>query len=85
MSPNAYYSQNFFTSTPMTTNAPNAYSYSSRYTSPYTPPGVAPVPAQGTTTTGYTAAPANNNVYSSANTSYYRTRRSGPLRRAFGR
>ncbi len=79
MSPNAYYSQNFFTRTPMTSPT-GYYPPNTVYRSGYSGVvGYTRVPA-----TSYAAVPNSNSNYASANTTYYRTRRVGPLRRIFG-
>jgi hypothetical protein len=82
MSPNAYYSTNYFTATPMSRAYPNAYSS-----------GYAGYPAR---VNAYTTpnATAYNPVYANANRSYYSnryaptygsTRRGGFFCRLFGR
>lgn len=81
-SPNAYYSSNFFTSTPMTPNYANGYragysgSYSpNNYSSYYAAPGTGAWTPAGTT-------------YSTGTGSYYyypnTSRRVGPFRRLWG-
>jgi len=82
MSPNAYYSMNYFTATPMTYvpsyRPVTGGSYSSRYVAPSSPTQAVP--------SGYYATtPTTSPVYSSANTTYYNNSRGGPLRRIFGR
>jgi hypothetical protein len=76
-SPNAYYSANFFTSTPMTPNLGNAAGYAgTSYPSPsgYTYPG---------TYNSYYAAPGTGYTYGTSYP-YATTRRVGPIRRMFG-
>jgi len=91
MSPNAYYSMNYFTRTPMVPGDPYAYPNPAvRYSSGYATPtvGVQPASTTGyvtTPSTGYVTTPGTSPVYSSANATYYNNRRSGPLRRIFGR
>jgi len=75
MSPNAYYSMNYFTNTPMSPTYPHAYS--SNYSSHYVEPSLPPV--------NYATTPAYPSSYANANSSYYRARRTGPIRGMFGR
>jgi len=84
MSPSAYYSANYFTSTPMSRYAP--YAYSSGY-SGYAAPGVTTyrTPYATSYTTPY--ATTYNPAYTNANRNYYNSytpSRGGPLRRLFG-
>jgi len=100
MSPNAYYSMNYFTSAPMNPTSP--YAYSSGYVNPTTTYPAGSYPTQTTptysygaapyttttqTTPAYTygAAPYTSGSYANANNAYYQTRRGGPLRRIFNR
>jgi hypothetical protein len=78
MSPTAYYSPDFFTSTPMSRNAPYAYSYGSGYTG-YAAPRVTKYTTPYATT--YSPAYANSTRYYYSG---YTTNRGGLLRRLFG-
>ena len=87
MSPNTYYSMNYFTPTPMS-GANGYYGAGSRgYAAPAAGYGgvrtAAPTAYQAPTAMSYGPA-APTGAYARANATYYGRRRVGPLRRLFG-
>lgn len=99
MSPNAYYSANYFTSNPMSATVPGTGNANMGRVASPAPAVVNPgpmtyAPSQGATynapalTTDpprVTTGPAvTYPSYASANATYYQTRRGGPFRRLFG-
>jgi len=82
-SPTAYYSRNYFTAPPAVVRSPTTYySPSGYYPSTYGARG-GWTPTTGYATSNYVATPTSR-VYSQADSTYYRNRRTGPLRRVFG-
>jgi hypothetical protein len=79
MSPNAYYSRNYFSTTP---TAPSAYAPMAG-AGGYAPSGM--VTTTGTPgVSGAASATPTANSYATANATYYRVRRVGPIRRLLG-